>query len=131
MGSRPYLGRPAHPQAVRPTGTAWAAHHRAALVRDWHTVWTEPGRLTSSTRAAWVKRWRRAFKKRPLTVTTGCTRVQTARPVGVRMGKGKGRPTGVRWGGFQRGDALVQTTHRPVRPGVGGPAGRTAVAASF
>lgn len=91
----------------------------------WLTVWAGPlRRVESTTRAALVKSLRRAHRKRPCRVGWTPTQVRTARPDGVRMGKGKGKPAG-RYGWSPRGGVVATVVGpapgRPRPTTVGGP----------
>lgn len=69
--------------------------------------------MTTPARAAFVKLARRLTRKvARLTVVAGPGRPWSTKPVGTRMGKGKGKPTGrVAW--LPRGAALVEVVAHP------------------
>lgn len=105
-----------------PTGVAtrvvgWADHHTpVGAPPEWATLWA--GRLTrveSTTRGALTRALRRSHRKRPIRVGWTPTQVRTARPDGVRMGKGKGKPAG-RYGWSPRGAVVAHSGGVPARP---------------
>lgn len=59
---------------------------------DWEIVATQQSRLLSGERSAWAKTVRKLVKKKAnLQLNVHRNHVLTGRPVGIRMGKGKGK----------------------------------------
>lgn len=86
-----------------------------------HTGWAllagEPTRLAQPTRAALVKLARRVTRKvAGLTVVAGPGRPWSTKPVGTRMGKGKGKTT-ARVGWLPRGGSALAVAASPTVAG--------------
>ena len=89
------------PGGVRPRSVGWST-------RVGGLVWVHPGgRVDGPGRARWVRLLRRTHRGGNLVVLAHTPHVRTARSVGVRMGKGKGRPAGA-YGWAPTGTPLAQ-----------------------
>jgi len=118
--TRGFVPRSGPARVVTPWG--WETSLTGWSGRGATLVATRPGVLPGAARAALVKTSRKIAKKvARVTVRVDPGPVVTSRPVGTRMGKGKGKPGGTRrW--VPRGTTLVGWS-RPV--GVAVLAGRS------